>query len=384
MDGPLHFPGDEHEGFSILVPEVRVTPDTKVVDYGYHNLWVAIEVEGTGGYGTMYEVNVDVEATAHSNVLEVIKNYSAPSTLGPGSRLLVLANVELRLSNYSVLRGHVRSQSDELMEDLEHHLGSSQCEYLKVNLIYRHTAFPSTAPAEPSSVTDGSGADTSNTGNTGAGGVAGPQTKIRTTFSASITRHNAASPWSPPPAPAPSRLAGIVAAHWGAGAADELLQTRLARNRTARKTTYLSCPGGGGSTRDDKGEHDNWDGNTSSNRELPRRGFRELGAAPVDENERAGGRGGLGGGGGDYALGDGYDPASRIWARLRRGSGLGGGDYRGAMGSSKTSLTDMTNQQQQQKQAVGAEMLDRKMGVRKVSGKSRRGSGRWGFGNWWA
>lgn len=410
-DGPLHLPRNEHGDCSILVPEVRVTPDTKTVDHGYHNFWVAIEVEGTGDCGSMYDVRVDVEATAHSSVLEVIKNYSAPGTLAPGSRLLVLANVELRTSpSYSLLRGHVRSQSDELMDDLEHHLGSAQCDYLRVNLIYRHTAFPSfMTPAGP----DNSDNDD---GNTAGCGVTGSQTKVRTTFTASITRHNSASPWSPPPAPAPSRLAGIIAAHWGLDAADELLRTRLARDAaTPRKTTYLSCPGGGGTTgidgtgsvRNGYGYSNNYDYSYSYGRRGGN-GFRRPAAARVDENER-----GVGmmvardddddndnHDDGDGMVAGGYDgehdPASRIWARLGRGSGPAAGHYCGAAArsgsgsGSKTGLTDMTNQQQhqqhQQRAAVGpTEALDRKRGIRKVSGKSRRGSGRWGFvGNWWA
>lgn len=210
-----YLPGDPPRTWSILLPEVRITPDTKVINYGYHNFWVAIEVEGIGGCGSLYDIKVDVEATAHSSVLEVIENYSAPSTLALGSRLLVLANVDLRLPNYSRLMGHVRSQSDELMEDLEHQLGSAACDYLNVNLIYRHTAFsPGPNDDDPSdndgnvAAGGGGGGGSSNTT-----GVTGAQTKIRTTFTASITRHNAASPWSPPPAPAPNRLVGIIAAH---------------------------------------------------------------------------------------------------------------------------------------------------------------------------
>lgn len=120
-------------------------------------------------------------------------------TFVAGSKALILVNVELDLTNFSRLRGHIRSQSEELMEDLESQLGSAQCEYLKVNVIYRHSAFTSvTAPGGPAG---------SNSG------IVKSQTKIRTTFTAAITRHNAASPWSPPPAPTPNRLLGIIAAH---------------------------------------------------------------------------------------------------------------------------------------------------------------------------
>lgn len=112
-----------------------------------------------------------------------------------GCKALVLANIELNLDSPPQLRGHVRSQSDELMDDLEHQLGSAQCEYMRVNIIYRHSAFSFVSKTD-----DGDG-------------VIKPQTKIRTTFTATLAQHNAASPWSPPPAPAPNRLVGIIAAH---------------------------------------------------------------------------------------------------------------------------------------------------------------------------
>lgn len=85
------------------------------------------------------------------------------------------------------------------MEDLENQLGSARCEYLRANLNYRHSAFACTI------------ADVDESGNNK--GVAKMQTKLRTTFTAAISRYNAASPWSPPPAPAPNRLLKIIAAH---------------------------------------------------------------------------------------------------------------------------------------------------------------------------
>lgn len=85
----------------------------------------------------------------------------------------------------------------------------------------------------------------------------------------------------------------------------------------------------------------------------------------ADENERGGGRRGGSGrhdGGGDD---DSADQASRIWAKIRRGSGLG--------------LADRTNMS-----LVEGGSLAEKRGVPRGGGKGRKGSGRWGFGNWWA
>ncbi|KAK2613635.1 hypothetical protein N8I77_000535 [Diaporthe amygdali] len=178
---------------SIIAPEVTVTPDTRVVDYGYHNFWVAVEVTATSGQGCLCDIEVDIEPAANSVVLEVVENFSAPTSLSAGSKILVLVNVELGIVNHSRIRRHIRSHSDDLMEDLEDQLGSAQCEYLTVSLTYQHSAF---AP--------GFSANT---------GVIRAQTKMRTTYTAAVNRHNAASPWSPPPAPAPNRLLGIIAAH---------------------------------------------------------------------------------------------------------------------------------------------------------------------------
>lgn len=135
-------------------------------------------------------------------------------------------------------------------------------------------------------------------------------------------------------------------------AADELLQTKLTRSPTPRKTTYMGPP----------------------HPSIPcRRGGRH-GAVPMpmpmrpapavppaaDENER-GSRGGSGQHDGD----DGTDQASRIWAKIRRCSGF--------------SLADRTNISTHEEQS-----LAEKRGIPKAGGKARKGSGRWGFGNWWA
>lgn len=186
---------------------MRATPDTRVVDHGNHNFWVAVEITASKGYGCLCDIKVDVEPTANSAVLEVIENFSAPTTLSPGCAILALVNVELNLANYSRIRGHIRSNSDDLIEDLEDQLGSAQCEYLTVSLVYQHSAFMP-------SINNIDNDDT----NSSSSGVIRSQTKIRTAYTAAVNRHNAASPWSPPPPPAPAppnnhRLLGVIAAH---------------------------------------------------------------------------------------------------------------------------------------------------------------------------
>lgn len=118
-----------------------------------------------------------------------------------GSKALILVNVELNLAKSSQLWGPTRSfsRSDELMEDLENQLGSSQCEYLTVHISYRHSAFTSAMSATSATATHND--------------ITKSVTRLHTTFTAAINRHNAASLWSPPPAPTPNRLVGIIASH---------------------------------------------------------------------------------------------------------------------------------------------------------------------------
>lgn len=334
------------------------------------------------------------------------------STFISGSKSLVLVNVELDLTDLSRLKGHTRSQSDELLEDLENQLGSAECEYLNINLVYRHSVF-SSATALPGSVTSSSG-------------IINPDTKICTAFTAIITRYNAASPWSPPPAPTPNRLVGIIAAHWGMDAADNLLHSKMTPQRmTPRKTTYLSFPG------DPRGRARGLQQRIPE----PLQEFPPSRSPPPspsiaslrvqqqirDENRRSVQYD-------DSDDGDASDPASRIWAKIRRYSGASmshrrrniststtasvaasvnlpfstaydagnralrrqkhgvneGGSImqrqRLADMGSKQSLTDRTNISM----ADASDAMDpSKLRSHKGSGKSRRSSGRWGFGNWW-
>ncbi|KAI3397759.1 hypothetical protein diail_10412 [Diaporthe ilicicola] len=314
---------EEPDTLPIVTPEVTVTADTRVVDHGYHNFWVAVEITATRGNGCLCDIKVDIEPTANSAVLEVIENFSAPTSLQAGSEILVLVNVELDLANHSRIRGHIRSHSDDLMEDLEDQLGSAQCEYLTVSLIYQHSAF---APSICAS-----------------NGVTRAQTKMRTTYTAA-----------------------------GMDAADELLQTKLTKKPTPRKTTYL-----GGRPQNQHHHHSHHHHPSVPSRRgrghgqgVPMMPTRPAPAPPphhpaVDENERSiRGRRRDGQGDDDDDNTD-ADQASRIWARMRRCSGV--------------SLADRTNMSMVEEQSLAA-----KRGIPKAGGKGRKGSGRWGFGNWWA
>lgn len=143
-------------------------------------------------------------------------------------------------------------------------------------------------------------------------------------------------------------------------AADELLHTKLTRRPTPRKTTYLGPP-----------LPQQYPSVASRRGRVPM----PMRPAPVvptsaDENCRGSRRGsGPKYRSGEDGGGDAEQAPSRIWAKIRRCSGL--------------SLADRTNMSYggggEEQQSLAA-----KRGVpNKVGAKGRKGSGRWGFGNWW-
>ncbi|KAF3767590.1 hypothetical protein M406DRAFT_328662 [Cryphonectria parasitica EP155] len=386
---------------TLLVPDVRITPETRVVDTGYQSFWIAVEISArlhrpdhgledsaedhiprsqrpfsSVGFDTksdvLHDVQVEVESTSKSRVLEVIEHEASPN-------------------------GHVRSQSDELMEDLEDHLGSAQCEYLKVNIIYRHSVFSSML--DPASL---SGLNS---------GVVSSQTRLRTTFTAAIARYNAASPWSPPPAPTPNRLLGIIAAHWGMDAADDLLRNKLVPQKiTPRKTTYLAYPR---------------ISSRSRGRDAVERASKPVVGMHVASPTRPAPPPPIQ----DDAEGPSLDAASKIWEKIRRCSGLSMAPHRrktststissvaasvslpfsvdssadswairrkranvhgsnslmiqrqrlAAMGS-RTSLVDRTNLSMVEDGSVPS--TKRRSPKGDNSGGGRKSSGKWGFTNW--
>jgi hypothetical protein len=139
-------------------------------------------------------------------------------------------------------------------------------------------------------------------------------------------------------------------------AADELLHTKLTRRPTPRKTTYLGPPPHHPSVASRRGRVP-----------MPTRPAPAVPpATAANENYRGRRRGSGQQHRHDYDDDD-VDQASRIWAKIRRCSGL--------------SLADRTNMS-----LVGEDQsLAAKRGIPSKAGvKGRKGSGRWGFGNWWA
>ena len=114
----------------------------------------------------------------------------------------------------------MRQESDELIEDLEHQLGSTLTEYLCVRVAYRHSGFPQQGT---SSILDG---------------VTSLSTTLKTSAVAVIRRHNSSSLWAARPAPRPNLLFEIVARHWGHAAANEVVRRMVLSRSTLRKVAH--------------------------------------------------------------------------------------------------------------------------------------------------
>ncbi|KAK1831358.1 hypothetical protein QBC39DRAFT_94116 [Podospora conica] len=247
----------------VLVPRIVVTPEAKIIGDGATTVWAAVQVftqvcpargsdcggyqedagwraEGYGGgcggsqedmfqHGSLCDVSVELFSTGDSQVVEVLNDRAnCTSILYPGSRLLIMAYVRVSPARPGQRRsGHVRESSDDLIQDLEYHLGSTTTEYLEIRVTYRHSGFPHHAsspcydPAAPSSASRESD------------GIARIQTTMETRAFAIIKRHNSSSFWSPRPAPQPNpHLFDIIACHWGTASAREILTRISARPQT--------------------------------------------------------------------------------------------------------------------------------------------------------
>ena len=161
--------------------------------------------------------------------------------LYPGSRLLIVAHIRLPpvIPTPVHLRGHVRQSSDDLIQDLEYHLGATNTEYLLIRITYRHSGFPRQG-APP----DGTARGATAAPDKPADGTISLQTRMETTACAVIKRHNTTSPWSLRPVPQPGPpLFNIVASHWGLDSAREVTTRVGNQGRAAnppRRLTNLS------------------------------------------------------------------------------------------------------------------------------------------------
>ncbi|KAI0387695.1 hypothetical protein F5Y04DRAFT_9911 [Hypomontagnella monticulosa] len=240
-------PADSVSDPYMLIPHISITPESRILNEGQPSIWAAIEISGrlfhprasdstddltnpglgeapfmpvnhcdTGlsRYGFLYNVNVEVLPTVGGSVFDLIGN-AAIRTISPGSNHLILARVGVGASK-AQNSGASRRDADNLIADLEHQLGDFQTEYLQVKVNYYHSGFP-------------------EFGNTLAEeGTSVNRTRLETSATGVIKRHNPASTWSPRPVPVSNPLFAIMASHWGPARANEVMY----RNMSSRSSCY--------------------------------------------------------------------------------------------------------------------------------------------------
>lgn len=119
-------------------------------------------------------------------------------------------------------------EPENLMADLEYHLGNVQTEYIEVRLSYSHSGFPTFSDA-------GGGAGAASAA---VDGVSRSRTRLETRATGVITRNNPMSDWSPRPrpcVPVSNTLFTIIAAHWGPIRANDIMHRIVASRSTPRK-----------------------------------------------------------------------------------------------------------------------------------------------------
>lgn len=126
-------------------------------------------------------MRIDLITTRDSSVLEVIGNLHEFKIVYAGETHLILA--KLRVAKVNKATSHIResSTSDEIMADLENHLGGAVTSYLTVRLTYKHSGFLNykRVPVDRE------------------GGMSSHTTRLQTEASVFIKRHNLQSTWSP-------------------------------------------------------------------------------------------------------------------------------------------------------------------------------------------
>ncbi|ERS97710.1 hypothetical protein HMPREF1624_05881 [Sporothrix schenckii ATCC 58251] len=235
----------------ILIPIVSVTPECRTVEGDVNSFWVAIELfahvtqpldtgssrdhrfrqdyhqastssfatdddQGLYRFGYISDMDIKIVSSYQSEILEVIGKSPSLLTLLPGSRRLMVVHIHLDMTKkkqaaesqeYRPLSHS--STSDQLLEDLELHLGSTSQEYMQIQLTYSHSGFPKRDVGRDPMDRDG--------------GCVEVRTTIETTVTALVMQQNSASMWSPSAAPpGGSPLVDIVAKHWGPAAAKEM------------------------------------------------------------------------------------------------------------------------------------------------------------------
>ncbi|PHH53004.1 hypothetical protein CFIMG_005051RA [Ceratocystis fimbriata CBS 114723] len=167
----------------VIIPEIIVTPVVDVISEDRAvSLWVAIEVvaklaapasvdaflmerpldqqlcigkrrrfEGQDGwYGCLYNFHTQFVPCPGTYIEEIIENETPPA-LATESSVLYLVKVLIQ-PRPRMQRGRAFSRShtsDDLIDDLELHLGNITRDYLVVRFSYNHTGFPNQSASQP-------------------------------------------------------------------------------------------------------------------------------------------------------------------------------------------------------------------------------------------
>lgn len=214
-----------------------------------NNLHLLVPHSDALRYGCLYDLSIEILPTDNSEVIEVIDDkactrygplatktssptlirfqmshcrlssltlrFQTRTTLHLGSRLLLLVHVRLlptapRCNSRS--SRHRRQSSDDLIEDLEYHLGSTKLDYLQVLIRYQHSGFSQRAWLPRTTTIDG---------------IMSLKTMVETTAIAAIKLQGSSSLWSPRDALQPNPLFEIIASHWGAETTSDVIRRIL-------------------------------------------------------------------------------------------------------------------------------------------------------------
>ncbi|KND92999.1 hypothetical protein TOPH_02247 [Tolypocladium ophioglossoides CBS 100239] len=177
-------------------------------------------------FGCLYDLTVDVLPASGTTVVQVLQEQAFPTTIYAGSSVFLLANIQIdpEKTKRRSGNGHVRQKSDELMEDLELQLGSSMVGYMHIRVSYSHSAFPEYSSAEAATA-----------------GVSSLRSRLETTATANLKRHNALSLWSPRPETSQNHLLQLVERHWGADKATSVKEQIMGRQQPPKKL-QKTCP----------------------------------------------------------------------------------------------------------------------------------------------
>lgn len=151
---------------------------------------MAIEVSGQI-QGYLYETKLDIRPTKGNTIVEVM-NGRTPRCICPGSSHLTLALVSLGPLKAPRKSSTDTTQSDSLIADLEHQLGDTRTNFLEVGLSYCHSGFH--------------------------------RTRLKTTATGTVKRHNPASVWSSTQPVLSNDLGPIIETHWGAKRSQDIMQ----------------------------------------------------------------------------------------------------------------------------------------------------------------